>query len=65
MNKKDEVTVRIVDTEINNSEYKKLLGIEIGTKPNFNENLNDLIQPPVIARSNPVKQAAKLMRCQE
>ena len=43
VNKKDEVTVRIVDTVIKNSEYEKLLGIKVDTKLNFNEHLNDII----------------------
>ena len=29
MNKKDEVTIKIGDTEIKNSEYEKLLGIKV------------------------------------
>ena len=32
MNKKDEVTLRIGDTEIKNSEYEKSLGIKVDTK---------------------------------
>ena len=43
VNKKDEVTIRIGDTEIKNSEYEKLLGIKVDTKLNFNEHLNDII----------------------
>ena len=43
VSKIDEVTIRIGDTEIRNSEYKKLLGIKVDTKVNFNEHLNDLI----------------------
>ena len=43
VNKKDEVTIRIGDTEIKNSEYEKSLGIKNDTKPNFNEHLNDII----------------------
>ena len=42
-NKKNEVTIRIGDTEVKNSEYKKLLGIKVDTKLNFNEHLNDII----------------------
>ena len=38
-----EVTIRIGDTEIKNSEYEKLLGIKVNTKLNFNEHLNDII----------------------
>ena len=53
MNKKDEVTIRIGETEIKNSEYKKLLGIKTDTKLNFIEHLNDIIS----------NQAAKSMRC--
>ena len=41
MNKKDDVTVRIGDTEIKNSEFENLLGIKVDTKLNFNEHLND------------------------
>ena len=43
VNKKDEVTIRIGDTEIKNSEYEKLLGIKVDTKLNFHEHLNDII----------------------
>ena len=43
VNKNDEVTIRIGDTEIKNSEYEKLLGIKVDTKQNFNEHLNDMI----------------------
>ena len=41
--KKDEVTIRIGDTEIKNSEFEKLLEIKVDTKLNFNEHLNDII----------------------
>ena len=43
LNKKDEVTKRIRDAEIKNSEYEKLLRIKVDTKLNFNEHLNDII----------------------
>ena len=43
MNKKDDVTVRIGDTEIKNSEFEKLLGIKVDSKLNFNEHLNDIL----------------------
>ena len=43
VNKKNEVTIRIGDTEIKNSEYEKLLGIKVDGKLNFNEHLNDII----------------------
>ena len=43
VNKKDEETIRIGDTEIKNSEYEKLLGIKVDTKLNFNEHFNDII----------------------
>ena len=43
VNKKNEVTIRIGDTEIKNSEYEKLLGIKVDAKLNFNEHLNDII----------------------
>ena len=43
MNKKDEVTIMIRDTEIKNSEYGKLLGIKVDTKLNFNEHFYDII----------------------
>ena len=43
VNKNDEVTIRIGDTEIKNSAYEKLLGIKVDTKLNFNEHLNDII----------------------
>ena len=32
VNKKDEITIRIEDTKIKNSEYEKLLGIKVDTK---------------------------------
>ena len=38
-----EVIIRIGDTEIKNSEYEKLLRIEVNTKLNFNKHLNDII----------------------
>ena len=40
VSKKDEVAIRIGDTEIKNSEYEKLLGIKVDTNLNFNEHLN-------------------------
>ena len=43
VNKKDEVTIRIGDTEIKNNENKKLLGIKVGIKRNFNEHFKDII----------------------
>ena len=43
MNKKDEVTARIGDAEIKNSEYEKILEIKAYVKPNFIEHLNDII----------------------
>ena len=43
VNKKNEVTIRIGDTEVKKSEYEKLLGIKVDTKLNFNEHLNDII----------------------
>ena len=43
VNKKNEVTIRIGDTEIKNSEYEKLLGIKVDSKLNFNEHLNNII----------------------
>ena len=43
MNKKDDVTVRIGDTEIKNSEFEKLLGIKVDSKLNFHEHLNDIL----------------------
>ena len=43
LNSKDEVTIRIGDTEIKNNEYEKLLRIKYYTKLNFNEHLNDII----------------------
>ena len=39
VNKKDEVTIRIGDTEIKKCEYEKLLGIKVDPKLNFNEHL--------------------------
>ena len=42
VNKKDEVTIRIRDTEIRNNEYEKLLEIKVDTKL-INEHLNDMI----------------------
>ena len=35
VNKMDEVTIRIGDTEIKDSEYEKLLGIKVDTKLNL------------------------------
>ena len=55
VNKKDEVTIRIGDMEIKNSEYEKLPEIKADTELNFNEHLNDIIN----------KSATKSMRCQE
>ena len=43
VNKKDGVAIRVGDTEIKNSEYKKLLGIKVDTKRNFNKHLNNVI----------------------
>ena len=43
VNKKNEVTIRIGETEIRNSEYEKLLGIKVDGKLNFNEHLNGII----------------------
>ena len=40
LNKKDEVNIRIGYTEIRNSEFEKLLGIEVDAKLNVNEHLN-------------------------
>ena len=40
LNKKDEVNIRIGYTEIRNSEFEKLLGIEVDGKLNVNEHLN-------------------------
>ena len=39
VNKKDEVNIRIGDTEIKNSAYEKLLGTKVDAKLNFNEHL--------------------------
>ena len=39
MNKKDEVNIRIGDTEIKHSAYEKLLGTKVDAKLNFNEHL--------------------------
>ena len=41
--KKDEVTIRIGDMKIKNSEYEKLPEIKADTELNFNEHLNDII----------------------
>ena len=43
VNKKNEATIRIGDTEIKYSEYEKLLGIKVDGKLNFDEHLNDII----------------------
>ena len=43
VNKEDEVTITIADTEIKNSEYEKFQGIKIDTKLNFHEHLNEII----------------------
>ena len=42
VNKKQEVTIRIGDKEIKNSEYEKLIGIKVVTKLNFNQHSNDV-----------------------
>ena len=47
VSKKDEVTIRIGDTEIKNKEYEKLLGIKVDTKLNLNEHLNDIISKSI------------------
>ena len=47
VSKKDEVTIRIGDTEIKNSEYEKLLGIKVDTKLNLNKHLNDIISKSI------------------
>ena len=57
VNKKDEVTTRIGDTETENSEYEKLLGIKVDTKQNFNEHLNDMISKA----SSKVKALSRVM----
>ena len=41
MNKNDELTMKIGDTDIKNNEYEKLLGVKVDTKLNFNEHLDD------------------------
>ena len=43
VNKKSEVTIRIGDTEIKNSEYEKLLGNKVDVKQNLNKHLNGVI----------------------
>ena len=43
VNKKDEVTKKIEDTKIKNSEYEKLLGIKADIKLNFDEHLNNIM----------------------
>ena len=43
VNKKDDVTIRIGDTEIKSSEHEKLLGVKVDTKLNFNKHFNDII----------------------
>ena len=55
MNKNDELTIKIGDTDIKNNEYEKLLGVKVDTKLNFNEHLDD----------KSVKPVATLMLCQE
>ena len=42
VNKNNEVTIRIGDMEIKNSEYEKLQRIKINTKLNFNDYLNNI-----------------------
>ena len=39
VNKKDQETIRLGDTEIKNSEHEKLLGIKVDTKLKFDEHL--------------------------
>ena len=43
VNKKNEVTTRIGDREIKNSEFENLLGIKVDANLNFNEHLNNII----------------------
>ena len=43
VNKKDVALIRNGDTKIKNREYEKLPGIEVDTKLNFHEHLNDII----------------------
>ena len=43
VNKKEEITKRVEDAKIKNSEYEKLLGIKVDTKLNFSKHLNDVI----------------------
>ena len=46
VNKKDEVVINLGETEIENSECEKLLGIKVDTKLNFNKHLNDISVKP-------------------
>ena len=39
VNKKDQETIRLGDTEIKNSEHEKVLGIKVDTKLKFDEHL--------------------------
>ena len=43
VNKKDVAIIRNGDTKIKNREYEKLPGIEVDTKLNSHEHLNDII----------------------
>ena len=43
VNKKDEIIINLVEMEIKNSEYEKLLGIKVDTELKFNEHLNSII----------------------
>ena len=43
VDKKNEVTIRMGDPEIENSKYEKLLGIKVDAKLNFNKHSNDII----------------------
>ena len=43
VNKKDEVVINLGETEIKNSEYGKLLGMNFDKRLNFNEHLNNVI----------------------
>ena len=43
VNKDDEIIINLVEMEIKNSEYEKLLGIKVDTELKFNEHVNSRI----------------------
>ena len=59
VNKKDEVVIKLGETEIKNSEHRKLVGIKFDIKLNFNDHLNNLISKG----SDKVNVLSRVMPC--